>query len=304
MVGHRQTLERLGVVMQREALESDAIPHARRLARTGLERGLLRRRADGAVVYETSREEFPTMYLQRADGFPTQHLRLIAVYDRLLQRCAPGCIYVDVCGSEWQPAFLVHLDLLRQLRPEPHRGTLRPLYHGMVTFDDRQVSSSVGSPELIDDLLDRLRDAPEVVRLVDRHGSGLDRETIVALLVKGHFLCQAQTRPVEFSRAALFDPLRSPGWTLAEAWCRASRARESIDGLEPREAGQRLAVLRSQAYRHALEHSTRNLELSALTGFTVAYSKHAATTGSIGATKVAGAVLGPVFASLGLLDRH
>src|SRR5207253_5129866 len=90
----------------RVLLESHAVPSAEALVQLGMARGLFRRDANGAVVYDTGRAEYAIMPLVRPDGFPTEHLRALALWWGLQQGAGPvnGCVHV--MGDEWLTATM------------------------------------------------------------------------------------------------------------------------------------------------------------------------------------------------------
>ena len=68
--------------------------------------------------------------------------------------------YLDLAGSEWQPASALHMELLRKLAPSRTHESHVQLFHGMVTLDDTKMQNSTGEAILIDDLLDRAWSIP------------------------------------------------------------------------------------------------------------------------------------------------
>jgi arginyl-tRNA synthetase len=100
IAGQRKTLARLGVAFDRVFFESDFLAEAAELIATGMSDGKLRRRADGAIVYETDLEEFEELPLVRSDGLTTQHLRAVAYWMTVAEELGETTS-VQVCGTEW-----------------------------------------------------------------------------------------------------------------------------------------------------------------------------------------------------------
>jgi arginyl-tRNA synthetase len=100
IAGQRKTLARLGVAFDRVFFESDFLAEAAELIASGLRDGKLRRRADGAIVYETDLEEFEELPLVRSDGLTTQHLRAVAYWMTVAPELGESTS-VQVCGTEW-----------------------------------------------------------------------------------------------------------------------------------------------------------------------------------------------------------
>ena len=159
MEGHRQTLGRLGIRIQRFDYESDALESIGSLVARGLDMGVLESNTEGTVFYRSGRPEFDTMVIQRQGAFPTEHARLIAVYFRLLGERPEGCVYLDLAGSEWKPASDIHMELMERLRPEDNLDSHVQLFHGMVTVRDSKIASSGEGALLIDHLLDDIAES-------------------------------------------------------------------------------------------------------------------------------------------------
>lgn len=100
IAGQRKTLARLGVAFDRVFFESDFLAEAAELIASGLRDGMLRRLADGGIVYETDLEEFEELPLVRSDGLSTQHLRAVAYWMSVAPELGETTS-VQVCGTEW-----------------------------------------------------------------------------------------------------------------------------------------------------------------------------------------------------------
>lgn len=260
--GHRDTLARLGVRMDHLDFESDAIPRAIALAEEGVDRGIFEREETGGVVYRTDRSEYPTLVLIREDGFPTEHARLLGVYDHILEDLAPGEPYLEIAGIEWRPVITLLRDLLEKLRPGSRNETDMRLFHASVTSaDGEKIGSSVGGVVWIDDFLDDVAAGPGVSALQELGGGAVGREELADILVRATFLCAPTSRSLAFTQRALIEGRPGPGWTIAEAWCQAQHADEQEGELMP---VARTAVMQSQHYRRSLRRTVEKHDIASL----------------------------------------
>jgi arginyl-tRNA synthetase len=294
---HRHTLARLGVEMDHLDFESDAIPRAVALMEEGLESGILEREETGAVVYRTERSEYPTMVLIREDGFPTEHGRLLGVYDRILEDLAAGEPYVELAGAEWQPSVTVLCALLERLRPGPRNETNVRVFHASVTSaDGEKIGSSVGDVVWIDDFLDEVAAGAAVSALEDLADGTVGREDLADILIRGTFLCAPVHRSLAFAQEALIEGGPGPGWTIAEAWCRAQRSQEPDEELAP---VARTAVMQSQQYRRSLQRTVEKHDVTSLARYLLSLSEAYLVAPSPG--PAAAPVMARVLNSLGFL---
>lgn len=295
--GHEDTLARLGVVMDRCDYESDAIPRALALIEAGVEAGILEREESGAIVFRAERPDYPTMVLMREDGFPTEHARLLGAYDRLFEELHAGEPYIELAGFEWQPAILVLCALHERLRPGSLTEAHVRVYHASVTFEDgAKIASSVGDVVWIDDFLDEVAAGPGVDALADLAEGAVERQELADILVRGTFLCAPPSRPLVFSPASLIEGRPGPGWTIAEAWCRARRAGEADGGAGPI---ARTPVMQSQQYRRSLRRTVERRDVTSLTRYLLSVSEACLAVEEPG--PAAAPVLKRVLGSLGFL---
>ncbi|MEK6303224.1 MAG: arginine--tRNA ligase [Acidobacteriota bacterium] len=268
MMGHRDTLERLGVRLDRFDFESDAITGVGSLISDGLQRGLLKRTTDGRIIYESGHTEFETMTLVRKDGFPTEHARLLAVYSRLFDQWRSKCTYIDLAGTEWQPASALHMEIMRELRSSEIDQTHIQVFHGMVTVKDQKMNSSDGEAILIDHVLDQLVSAPSVRAIAENSNGAVTANTVADIVLKSYFLCRPVLKPIEYSWDLLMQEKSNPGWTIARTWCHVMSHENNTesDSAADKQA-YRLAVIRSQDFRRCLRHGIETLQLSTLTSY-------------------------------------
>ncbi len=144
IAGQRKTLARLGIAFDRVLFESDFLGETAELAETGLRNGSLRRREDGVIVYATGLRELEELPLVRADGLSTQHLRSLTY--ALSAPELEEVTSLQVTGSEW----VSHVASIRRLAAELRPGLngdfhpSRSIFHGMVSTQQRAVTSSAG----------------------------------------------------------------------------------------------------------------------------------------------------------------
>jgi arginyl-tRNA synthetase len=269
IAGQRKTLARLGIAFDRVLFESDFLRETAELAQDGLRSGVLKRRADGVVVYETGLKELEEMPLVRADGLSTQHLRSLtyALYAPALEDLAS----LQVTGSEWVAHVTSIRKLASELRPELN-GDFHPsrsIFHGMVSQQKRALTSSAGAL-LVDELADWVDaqvDGDPIRRAVRRAHPNPER--IAAQVVLGCFLPQPIAPDVEFDLARLLRDEESLGWDLVRA--RAHHSRDAgTSGRAVDDPDYRFAVVQSELYRRHLRHAVQRLDIQPL----AQYLKH------------------------------
>lgn len=263
MEGHEETLGRLGMRFDDASYESDAIPRAMDLVAEGVEKGIFEEEESGGVVFRTGQEEYPTMVLVRDDRFPTEHARLLGLYDHLLEHLREEETYVELAGIEWQPSISVLCEILEKLRPGPRNEADIRVFHGSVTdLDGGKIGSSTGDVVWVDDFYDQIKDGPAATALEKLGGGNVSREEIADLLIRGTFLCAPLTKHLSFAPEALMDGWPGPGWTIAEAWCRTQLFRDS----EPENGAPlaRTVVMQSQQYRMSLRRTVEKRDPTSL----------------------------------------
>ena len=267
--GHAETLRRLGIEIDARYLESDHLAAAESLVQEGMRRGLLTRDHTGTTYFATGLAEYPRLILARSDGFPTEHARVLAVFQHIFGS-RDACEHIDWNGTEWEPAQKAIVKLMDALEPDRDQSRHRPMFHGMVLIDGTELSSSEGEPLLIDDALDRLEASEDLAQLAgDRLGSTA-RAQLAALVLKSYFLSAPQTKPLAFSWEKLMSRKANPGWTIAQSWIHAGRTQDR--GASPRSEPQyRTAVLQAESLPYHLQVAAGNLRVSGLFSFLVKY---------------------------------
>lgn len=261
--GQNETLARLGVHFERILYDSDRTEKTREVWRLGVERGVFVREERGTVAYLTGDDSYPVMPLTRADGFPTHHLRVVAMWrDMMIDE--EGADLIHLSGDEWA-AHVQHVEeLLGRLEPGRRVLPSRHILHGMVSSEvDGELSSSKGTAKLIDELLDELVARPEVTA-VARDGEALvGAEDLVAIAVLGFCLDKPHVKGLILPPTErLVDPEANSAWRIALAWAKAWEARN--DGAPdplPGDSDYRHIVLQSQIHRRNLSVALESLDL-------------------------------------------
>jgi hypothetical protein len=264
VAGQDETLARLGVRFERVLYDSDRTARTQEVARLGVERGAFVREERGTIAYLTGDDSYPVMPLTRADGFPTHHLRVVAMWLDMMLGEAEGTDLIHLSGDEWK-AHVIHVEELLG-RLEPGRRVLPSTHvvHGMVASEvDGELSSSKGTAQLVDELLDELAARPEL-RAIAREGDPLrSADDLVAMTVLGFCLDKPVHKGLVMPPVERFlDPEHNVGWRAALAWAQAWEAGE--DGAPdpaPEDPAYRHIVLQSQLHRRNLAVALDDLDL-------------------------------------------
>ncbi len=267
--GQRETLDALGVNIDRQVYESDS----RRLTRWILDKGLagsvLTRTDSGAVVYETREAEYPRLLLARADGFPTQHLRTFALWHSL-HRELSGIRTIELVGEEWH-AYVRYHERLMYGEGEPARKEHHPsdnVIYGMVTVEGSAVKSSHGKPPLVDGVLERVTASPRLRELAARSEGRFRPRALAALVMLGFYLGRPTRKPVDLTLNEMLDLSGGIGWELAraavEAW---SPRHDGSPDPAPEQAEYRHMVMQSQVHRRLLARAVGQLDVYELARF-------------------------------------
>ncbi len=262
--GQRKTLARLGISFDSVFFESDFLPEVAELTELGLEEGTLDRRPDGAVFYETGREELEEMPLVRSDGVPTQHMRALAYW-----MAAPGLdgtTSIQVCGQEWFSHVTCRRQLMAELAHTEEGNGFHPyhdIFHGMVAKEREAVKSSKKDALLIDHLLEWIDEQVdgEAERAAVRAGHPAP-EQLAAEIALGYFLLHPATKRVNFEPERLLVEGKSLGWDMARA-----RARKNGNGSTPapaaelaKDADYRWVVVQGEMVRRHLRLAAQRLD--------------------------------------------
>ncbi|MHB8242737.1 MAG: arginine--tRNA ligase domain-containing protein [Solirubrobacteraceae bacterium] len=262
IAGQRKTLARLGIAFDRVFFESDFLRESSEIAESGLRDGVLRRRADGVVVYETGLKELEEVPLVRADGVSTQHMRSLTYAMHAPE--LDGMTSMQVTGSEWVAHVTSIRKLAGELKPELNGGfhPSRSIFHGMVSQQSRALTSSAGAL-LIDQLTDSLDariDSDPIWREL-RH-THPHPERIAAQVALGYFLPHPVTPDIDFDPENMLNAEDSLGWGLARA--RAHHSGVPAAGHPAEDPDYRFAVVQAELYRRYLRLAVQRLDVRPL----------------------------------------
>lgn len=282
LAGIEQTYRRLGVSFDHVDYESDVYLLGKDIVGVLLAKGVAKRNADGAVVFETSgppsedaSEAAGAKVLLRSDGTSVYITQDLGSLSRRVERHHPDRI-VYVVGSEQE----LHFELLFTLidRLEPGLGArCRHLSYGMVELPHGKMKSREGEIVEADGFLDMVHDAAEAqvrARSPELPAGEIRRrgEVIALAAVKYHLLKFSKRSTVKFDVDEALDMNGRTGPYCLYAVARIrSILRKLVDAgvptalaldvdasrLTPAEAGLLLAVARFPA---AVAQSVRDLE--------------------------------------------
>ncbi|HKG03822.1 MAG TPA: arginine--tRNA ligase [Conexibacter sp.] len=262
--GQNETLARLGVAFERILYDSDRTQTSREVARLGIERGVFVREERGTVAYMTGDDNYPVMPLTRGDGFPTHHLRVVAMWRDMMLGEPEGTDLIHLSGDEWKAHVIYTEELLARLEPGVRVLPSRHVVHGMVSSEvDGELSSSKGTAQLVDTLLDELVARPEVRTRAREDAPFLAADDLVTIAVLG--LCL--DKPVHKGLAmppleGFVDPDHNIGWRIALAWVKAwNPANDGAADPAPDDAAYRHIVLQAQLHRRNLAVALEDLDL-------------------------------------------
>jgi hypothetical protein len=263
VAGQNETLARLGLHFERIIYDSQRTQTSKQVAQLGIERGVFVREPRGTIAYLTGEEGYPVMPLTRADGFPTHHLRVVAMW-RDMMLAEQGSDLIHLSGDEWKAHVLHAEELLTRLEPELRVLPSRHIVHGMVSSEvDGELSSSKGTAQLVDQLLDELAARPEV-QAVARGGEPLvSADDLVAIAVLGYCLDKPVHKGLVMPSVEHFlDPDHNTGWRVALAWAKAwEAANDGAPDPAPADADYRHIVLQAQIHRRNLAVALSDLDL-------------------------------------------
>jgi len=299
--GHRATLSRLGIRVDRELFESASFARIPALVDRAVQAGVLARTADGRVTYATDDEDYPVFPLARADGFPNQNLRALITYHDMMLELRDATM-IQVCGTEWRAHHLYVERILRQLCPSVPVQPARCVFLEMVEEGGEAVSSSTGEALLIDELLDRLTAEAPLRELARAEDTTCDTDRLAVLAALGFCLGTRMSRRMTITSKAVLDE-RSPGLLFVRAWTKAwDPALDGPPDPHPGDPAYRFAVAQSQFYHDQIARSLASLDYLPLVQFLLRMSRWyvSATTGAH-TSRVMRALLRRGFRDLGLV---
>lgn len=302
VAGQSETLGRLGVEFDQPIFESSYMPRMAPLIESAVERGIFTYSESGALVFETGREEYPTLPLARPDGFSTLNLRAIMIWHELMPEI-PEVTMLHVSGLEWKEHTIHAEKILRRLRPELPVQPTHYVLHGMVTTDDGVVSSSTGDVLLVDDLIDDLMRREEVRRLGLEGRPGRGDEDLAVMAALGFSLDRPLSKALCVTPDRVLDPATSSGSVLARAWSQVwDPASDGAPDPQPDDPVYRFAVVQSQFQRQILSHTLELLDpLASIRHLARLSEWYLDAPSSPGTDRIMRSVLGEGFRGLGLI---
>lgn len=302
VAGHNTTLQRLGLKLDRLVYESEGLHQVDEWISRGLSLKILLRLEDGAVAFPTGRIDYGQLLLLRPDGFPTEHMRALILWERMqdLGRNLQGCIHV--MGREWLTTTQIRVEILRGLQPCSLFNRYHMLVHGMVTFQGEKMKSSTGEVLLIDEMLDFLYGHHSIVSAAEK--SGLSQKDLSRIALLGCFLTTPADEEIEISWEMLVDPKRNPGLLLAIAWseCNPSKSTQMESSRTLNEL--RYAVLQAERFKGFLQRALENFDCHQLCRYLVRVAQWSLESRPDEATKlVIRELLGTGLKALGLAHQ-
>lgn len=258
--GQAATLARLGVRLDVELPESRSLGRCAELVELGLARGVFARTEDDVIVYDTGDAAYPRLPLVRPDGFPTEHMRALALWCDLDRDASEMQRWMHVMGSEWVPSTVYRGQMMHKLG----YGRLFPNYrlvpYEMVNVDGTKMKSGAGPTVYVDDVLDELVRAQAVRSLGAR--VGLEAEEVASALLLGFFVSRPLHKEIEFATADILDEKRNPSLLLLAALANLTPDAHG-DSLGPTDEGAlRYAVMQSQRLERCLRQSLTDADPS------------------------------------------
>lgn len=190
--GFRETYERMGCAFDVVEFESDTYRYGKKLVNEGLERGIFRRRPDGAVSLDLASIGMEgEKVLLRPDGTSLYMTQDIGTAVMRVDRFKPDRL-IYVVGDEQIYHFRVLFKLLDLLRPGIG-SRCHHLAYGMVRLPEGKMKSREGKVVDADDLMDELQELAKEELLTRAsegraHVEGIDQE---ALRVRSERIAQA-----------------------------------------------------------------------------------------------------------------
>lgn len=270
---HTRTLGELGITVDRWWPEADLVEFAAELGRMARDQGIAETAANGTIIYDTGRPEFRVLPLMRSDGFPTEHARLMSIFVSIFAEHREPLVHIDVTGNEWREPQAAAEEILRKLGLIPEHVIHDHRTHGMVTVHDAKLSSRTGRSLLMDDLLAELRGAEATRARSDDSGGAVGCDAIADIVLKTYVLNAPASKPLDWKIHHLMDPAFNPGWIVADAWIRASRATTSPTERWELSPDQRLLLLQSVELSVALERVIADRDPRHGSRFLVRFSK-------------------------------
>ncbi len=224
------TLARLGIGFERIVYESDAIAGSDEMAEMLVAQGLAFRDSYGAIVLETGRPDYARCPLSRSDGFPTEHLRAIVLWNALRDSLADADPIVHVMGKEWRTSTEIRLEIVERLRKTGFPERYQILPHQLVRLGGSDMKSSTGNVLLLDDLCDLMDAVLAQEAFFGDIGEAvaMRRAAIIAPMLEIDL-----EDTIDVSLESLLSPTSNPGLRISRAIA-ATRGADPVGSITPR----------------------------------------------------------------------
>jgi len=256
LAGFQATYERMGVGFELMQYESETYKLGKRLVQEGLERGVLLRRPDGAVVCDLAQVGLSgEKVLLRRDGTSVYMTQDLGTAVERVDQLQPA-VLVYVVGDEQNYHFDVLFKILGLLRPGLAERC-RHLSYGMIRLPEGRMKSREGTVVDADDLMDemhRLARGETEARVAEgkAHTADLSEEELehraeyIGMAALKYFLLKYSPRSsFEYDPRASIDFLGQTGPYCLFNYARTRSLVRKVGGGEPRfeaEAAARLTT--------------------------------------------------------------
>ncbi len=284
LAGFAATYGRMGVQFEHTYLESQTYTLGRETILEGLNRGVFRRREDGAVVIDFADKNLGTKVVLRSDGTSVYVTQDIGT-SLLKQRDYAPDQQIWVVGDEQIHHFHILFAILKALG-YPWADRLVHMAYGMVNLPTGRMKSREGTVVDADDLFDEMEALARqatLERATDGAPENLDeRARVIAMAALKFMLLKVSPRTT-----ILFDPQASitfegdTGPYVLYAYARISSVlrkagtlpTEAVDASALDLPEERLLALRCAQYPETMQRAAAALDTSILAGYLLDLAK-------------------------------
>ncbi|MBN1129922.1 MAG: arginine--tRNA ligase [Chitinispirillaceae bacterium] len=203
--GFAATYRLFGIAFDKEYFESEIYKSGKEIILDGLEKGIFKKREDGAVIADLSEENMGDKVLLRPDGtsvYIVQDLYLAVLKDREF----PYDLSLYVVGNEQEYHFAVLKALFTKLG-YPLAGRIAHLSYGMVELPEGKMKSREGTVVDADDLIS---DTQELAKTEVRERYAISPEAIDERSLKIALAAiKYQLLRVDIAKNMVFDPKKA-----------------------------------------------------------------------------------------------
>ena len=282
--GFAETYKRMGVHFEKTYLESETYMLGKDIVREGLEKGVFKKRDDGAVIIEFDDKSLGTKVVLRSDGtsvYVTQDLGTTL----LKQKDFNPDQQIWVVGDEQIRHFKVLFSILKALGYS-WADKLTHMPYGMVNLPSGKMKSREGTVVDADDLFDEMQDLARASTL-EKCGDNVpdnleERAAVISMAALKFMLLKVNPRTT-----IMFDPQASikfegdTGPYVLYAYARiASMLRkadcavsENVDWSLLSHPMEKALALRCALYPEAIHKAARELDSSTLAAYLLDLAK-------------------------------